>query len=227
MQITENKDFQIMLKMLYNGFKQQHTGIIRMAGYRDKCVAMTHPKAANGASPVVCQHRFNITQNIRRRAQDYKYKVIMIFLQFSKLLPKSNQLAGYSNRQPLHWSGLDNSMEIITNEILSCVSEKIWKKKVKQGEYWTSKLIVRLKAQYDSQLTYRKGIPDMKFDRNHKKQWYLKEMYSSNLLELFRLSNLLLYVHKFSPYSSHLLLVLITQLRIYIYIYIFLLFNTV
>lgn len=65
MQITENKDLQIMLKMLYNEFKQHHTGIIRIAGYRDKCVAMTHPKAANGASPVVHQYSFNITQNIR------------------------------------------------------------------------------------------------------------------------------------------------------------------
>ena len=42
-----------MLQMQLNGFKQEHTGIIRIAGYRDKCVAMTHPKAARGANPVV------------------------------------------------------------------------------------------------------------------------------------------------------------------------------
>ena len=41
-----------MLKMQYNGFDQHRTGIIRIAGYRDKCVAMTHPKAASGASPI-------------------------------------------------------------------------------------------------------------------------------------------------------------------------------
>lgn len=49
-----------MLQMLFNGFEQQHTGIIRIAGYRDKCVAITHPKAATGASPVAHQYSFNI-----------------------------------------------------------------------------------------------------------------------------------------------------------------------
>lgn len=58
-----------MLQMLYNGFKQEHTGIIRIAGYRDKCVAITHPKAASGASPVVHQYNSNI---IKILAEDHK-----------------------------------------------------------------------------------------------------------------------------------------------------------
>jgi hypothetical protein len=58
-----------MLQMLFNGFEQKHTGSIRIAGYRDKWVAMTHPNAASGASPVAHHYSFNIKWSIKRRSE--------------------------------------------------------------------------------------------------------------------------------------------------------------
>lgn len=36
--------------------KEDHTGMRRITGYSDKCVAMTQPKAASGARPVYRQN---------------------------------------------------------------------------------------------------------------------------------------------------------------------------
>lgn len=56
--------------MVRNKLRQGHTGIIRIVGYRDTCDAMTHPKAARGASPAVhqkynFQHQINFFRKIK------------------------------------------------------------------------------------------------------------------------------------------------------------------
>lgn len=43
--------------------KGMDTGTIRIAGYRDKCVATTHPKAANGTRPEIQQKKFTKWHN--------------------------------------------------------------------------------------------------------------------------------------------------------------------
>lgn len=49
------KKLEQIISSLYRGPKlgENHTGTIRIAGYKDIWVAMTHPKAAKGTNPVI------------------------------------------------------------------------------------------------------------------------------------------------------------------------------